>query len=155
MAEQTQVKLKGDALLKEITAPYKKDNIPNFDAGDNVKVNVRIVEGDRSRIQTFEGLVIKKQGGDIEETFTVRKISYGIGVERTFPVHSPAIDSIEVLRRGKVRRAKLNYIRNLSAKDSRIKERRDARTIKQEEAEREARKEAKRAKKAAKKQDKK
>lgn len=125
MNEKTTTKLKGDELLKSITAPYLRDNVPTFDPGDNVKVNVRIIEGDRRRIQVFEGLVIKKQGAGISETFTVRKNSYGVGVERTFPVHSPAIENIEVLRRGKVRRAKLNYIRNLSAKDSRIKERRD------------------------------
>lgn len=125
MNEKQTAKLKGDELLKSITAPYLRDNVPTFDPGDNVKVNVRIIEGERRRIQVFEGLVIKKQGSGISETFTVRKNSYGVGVERTFPVHSPAIENIEVLRRGKVRRAKLNYIRNLSAKDSRIKERRD------------------------------
>jgi large subunit ribosomal protein L19 len=89
-----------------------------------VKVNVRIVEGSRERIQTFEGLVIKRQGEGISETFTVRKVSYGVGVERTFPVNAPTIESIQVVRRGKVRRAKLNYIRSLSAKQARIKERR-------------------------------
>ena len=126
MTEETkQAKLKGDALFNEITKPYLKENVPTFDPGDNVKVNVRIIEGDRQRIQVFEGLVIKRRGQGLSETFTVRKNSYGVGVERTFPIHSPAIDSIEVIRRGKVRRAKLNYIRNLSAKDSRIKERTD------------------------------
>ena len=128
MAEETKhVKLKGDALFNEITKPYLKENIPTFDPGDNVKVNVRIIEGDRQRVQVFEGLVIKRRGTGLSETFTVRKMSYGVGVERTFPIHSPAIDSIDVLRRGKVRRAKLNYIRNLSAKESRIKERTDRR----------------------------
>lgn len=113
--------LKGQALLSAITKKYIKD-VPAFAAGDTVKVAVSIKEGARERIQIFEGLVIKKQGGGISETFTVRKISYGIGVERTFPVHAPTIDHIDVVRRGKVRRANLGYIRNLSAKASRIKE---------------------------------
>ncbi len=116
-------KLKGQALINEITAQYMK-NVVEFRPGDTVKVYVKIVEGDRHRIQLFEGLVIKRQGGGISETFTVRKISYGIGVERTFPVNSPNIDKLEVVKKGKVRRAKLNYIRTLSAKDARIKERR-------------------------------
>ncbi len=116
-------KAKGQALIAEITAKYIKD-VPAFRPGDNVRVHVKIVEGDRHRIQIFEGLVIKRQGGGVSETFTVRKMSYGIGVERTFPVHSPNIDKIEVVRMGKVRRAKLHYIRTLSAKAARIKERR-------------------------------
>lgn len=111
-------------LIKEITAAYMKNDVPEFRPGDTVKVSVKIKEGDRERIQVFEGLVIKKRGGGISETFTVRKISYGVGVERTFPVHAPLVDKIEVMRRGKVRRAKLNYIRKLSAKAARIKERR-------------------------------
>ena len=111
-------------LIKEITAAYMKNDLPEFRPGDTVKVSVKIKEGDRERIQVFEGLVIKKRGGGISETFTVRKISYGVGVERTFPVHAPLVDKIEVMRRGKVRRAKLNYIRKLSAKAARIKERR-------------------------------
>ncbi len=114
---------KGQALINEITAQYLKER-PTFRPGDNVKVFVKIIEGDTHRIQVFEGLVIKRQGAGIGETFTVRKMSYGIGVERTFPLHSPNIDHIEVTRKGKVRRAKLNYIRNLSAKAARIKERR-------------------------------
>lgn len=114
---------KGQALINEITAQYLKER-PAFRPGDNVKVFVKIIEGDTHRIQVFEGLVIKRQGAGIGETFTVRKMSYGIGVERTFPLHSPNIDHIEVTRKGKVRRAKLNYIRNLSAKAARIKERR-------------------------------
>ncbi len=114
---------KGQDLINEITAEYLQDR-PDFRAGDTVKVYVKIVEGETHRIQVFEGLVIKRQGAGISETFTVRKISYGIGVERTFPIHTPSIDHIEVLRHGKVRRAKLHYIRNLSAKASRIKERR-------------------------------
>lgn len=114
---------KGQALINEITAQYLQDR-PNFQAGDTVKVFVKIIEGDTHRIQVFEGLVIKRQGGGIAETFTVRKVSNGVGVERTFPVHSPNIDHIDVVRRGKVRRARLFYIRNLSAKAARIKERR-------------------------------
>jgi|SRR5690554_8050058 len=116
-------KLKGQDLLNKVTESYLKE-VPAFQPGDNVQVNVKIKEGNRERIQMFEGLVIKRQGGGIGETFTVRKISYGVGVERTFPVHAPIIDSIVVTRRGKVRRAKLNYIRTLSAKAARIKEKR-------------------------------
>ena len=111
-------------LIREITAAYMKQDLPEFRPGDTVKVSVKIKEGDRERIQIFEGLVIKKRGGGISETFTVRKNSYGVGVERTFPVHAPLVDKIEVVRKGKVRRAKLNYIRKLSAKAARIKERR-------------------------------
>ena len=111
-------------LIREITAAYMKNDVPEFRPGDTVKVSVKIKEGDRERIQLFEGLVIKKRGGGICETFTVRKNSYGVGVERTFPVHAPLVDKIEVVRKGKVRRAKLNYIRKLSAKAARIKERR-------------------------------
>ncbi len=111
-------------LLREITKEYQKPEVPDFRAGDSVKVSVKIKEGNKERIQVFEGLVIKRQGGGISETFTVRKISYGIGVERTFPVHSPQVEKIDVTRRGKVRRARLFYIRGLSAKQSRIKERR-------------------------------
>lgn len=109
--------------MAEITKQYIKE-VPTFYPGDTVKVYVKIKEGNRERIQLFEGLVIKRQGGGISETFTVRKVSYGIGVERTFPVHTPSIDRIEVSRVGKVRRAKLHYIRTLSAKASRIKEKR-------------------------------
>lgn len=116
-------KLKGQELLAKLTESQLKD-VPEFAAGDTVKVHVKIVEGTRQRIQIFEGLVIKKQGGGISESFTVRKVSYGIGVERTFPVHTPLIEQIEVVKRGKVRRAKLHYIRKLSARASRIKERR-------------------------------
>ena len=116
-------RLKGQALIADITKKYMKE-VPAFRPGDTVKVYVKIVEGPRERIQLFEGLVIKRQGGGISETFTVRKVSYGVGVERTFPVNSPAIDKIEVARKGRVRRAKLNYIRTLSAKAARITERR-------------------------------
>jgi len=111
-------------LLRDITTTYQKPEVPAFRAGDTVKVSVKIKEGNRERTQVFEGLVIKRQGGGISETFTVRKVSYGVGIERTFPIHSPLVEKIDVLRRGKVRRARLFYIRGLSAKQSRIKERR-------------------------------
>ena len=101
-----------------------RNDIPEFRAGDNVRVYVRIKEGDKERIQVFEGLVIGRHGGGISATYTVRKISNGVGVERIFPLHSPMVEKIQVVRLGRVRRAKLNYIRNLSAKAARIKERR-------------------------------
>ncbi len=110
------------ALLDAVTKSYLKADVPNFRPGDNVKVHVRIKEGDRERIQIFEGLVIARRGGGISETYTVRKMSSGIGVERTFPIHTPMVAKIEVLRHGKVRRAKLHYIRHLSARAARIKE---------------------------------
>ena len=116
-------RLKGQALIADITKKYMKE-VPAFRPGDTLKVYVKIVEGTRERIQLFEGLCIKRQGGGISETFTVRKVSYGVGVERTFPVNSPAIDKIEVARKGRVRRAKLNYIRTLSATAARITVRR-------------------------------
>lgn len=109
-------------LVNEITNNQLRDDIPEFRPGCTVKVDVRIKEGDKSRIQVFEGLVISKKGRGIGETFTVRKMSNGVGVERTFPVHSPIIEKITVLRVGKVRRAKLFYLRGLSGKASRIKE---------------------------------
>lgn len=115
--------VKGQALINEITAEYLQ-NRPEFRPGDNVKVYVKIIEGDTHRIQVFEGLVMKMRGAGISQSFTVRKISYGIGVERTFPLHSPIIDHIDVVRKGKVRRAKLGYIRTLSKKAARIDERR-------------------------------
>ncbi len=99
-----------------------KKNIPPFKAGDTVKVHVKIVEGDKSRIQAFQGVVISRQNGGIRETFTVRKISSNIGVERVFPLHSPTLDKIEVITRGQVRRAKLYYLRKLRGKAARIKE---------------------------------
>ena len=112
-------------LINELTQSYLKTDLPEFRAGDNVRVHVRIKEGNRERVQVFEGLVLKRQNGKgISGTFTVRKISFGCGVERTFPLHTPIIEKIEVTRRGKVRRAKLNYIRSSSAKAARIKERR-------------------------------
>ncbi len=110
-------------LIAAITNEYLKNDVPEFRPGDTVRVSVKIREGNRERIQAYEGLVIKRRGGGISETFTVRKISYGIGVERTFPIHTPNIALIEVVRKGRVRRAKLNYIRTLSAKAARIKER--------------------------------
>ncbi|WP_020008669.1 50S ribosomal protein L19 [Salinicoccus albus] len=109
-------------LIHELTKDQLKTDLPNFRPGDTVKVHVRIVEGSRERIQVFEGVVIKRRGGGISETFTVRKVSYGVGVERTFPVHTPKIEKLEVTRRGRVRRAKLYYLRNLRGKAARIKE---------------------------------
>ncbi len=109
-------------LLNSIVKDQLKTDLPEFRPGDTVKVHVRIVEGERERIQLFEGVVIKRQGGGISETFTVRKISYGVGVERTFPVHTPKIEKIDVARRGRVRRAKLYYLRDLRGKAARIKE---------------------------------
>ena len=100
-------------------------DIPGFRPGDTLKVHVRVVEGSRSRIQIFQGVVIRRQGSGARETFTVRKISYGVGVERTFPVHSPSIEKIEVVSRGRVRRAKLYYLRSLRGKRARIRERRE------------------------------
>ena len=112
-------------VIDKINAKYVKNDVPEFRPGDTVKVHVKIKEGDRERIQIFEGLVIGRHGGGISETYTVRKISSGVGVERIFPVHSPMVAKIEVVRLGRVRRAKLNYIRGLSAKSARIKERRN------------------------------
>jgi large subunit ribosomal protein L19 len=104
-----------------------REDLPEFRAGDTVKVHVRVVEGNRERIQVFQGAVIRRQGGGVRETFTVRKVSFGVGVERTFPVHSPVISKIEVVTRGDVRRAKLYYLRDRVGKAAKIKERRDAR----------------------------
>ena len=109
-------------LVNEVTATQLKKDVPEFRSGCTVRVHVKIKEGDKSRIQVFEGLVIARQGGGISDNFTVRKISNGVGVERTFPVHSPIIDKIDVVRKGKVRRNKLFYLRGLSGKASRIKE---------------------------------
>lgn len=110
-------------LLESVVQDQLRTDLPEFKAGDTVKVHVKVVEGSRERIQIFEGVVIRRRGGGISETFTVRKISYGVGVERTFPLHSPRIDKIEVVRRGTVRRAKLYYLRNLRGKAARIRER--------------------------------
>lgn len=109
-------------LVQEITKKQLRNDIPNFKPGDTLKVYVTIKEGDKSRIQLFEGVCISRRGGGISETFTVRKVSYQVGVERTFPIHSPVIDRIEVVKIGKVRRAKLHYLRGLSGKAARIKE---------------------------------
>jgi large subunit ribosomal protein L19 len=103
---------------------YLRSDIPEFRPGDTVKVHVRVVEGNRERVQVFQGVVIRRQNGGLRETFTVRKISFGVGVERTFPVHSPSIAKLEIVSRGKVRRAKLYYLRELRGKKARIKERR-------------------------------
>ena len=111
-------------IISEITKEQLRTDLPDFRPGDTVRVNVKVVEGTRERIQMYEGVVIKRRGGGISETFTVRKISSGVGVERTFPVHTPKIASLEVVRRGKVRRAKLYYLRDLRGKAARIKERR-------------------------------
>ena len=110
---------------EQTTALAKKRKIPEFAPGDTLKVNVKVVEGERTRVQAYEGVCIGRAGGGLNENFTVRKISYGEGVERVFPVHSPLIDSIEVIRRGRVRRAKLYYLRNLRGKSARIVEKQD------------------------------
>lgn len=102
-----------------------RDDVPKFDAGDTIKVMVRVREGEKTRLQAFEGVVIARRGGGVNETFTVRKVSGGVGVERVFPLHSPLWATIDVVRRGRVRRAKLYYLRNLSGKAARIKEKRD------------------------------
>jgi len=109
-------------LIQEITQEQLRTDLPEFRPGDTVRVHVKVVEGNRERIQVFEGVVIKRRGAGISETFTVRKVSYGVGVERTFPVHTPKIAKLEVVRRGKVRRAKLYYLRQLRGKAARIKE---------------------------------
>ena len=111
-------------IISEITKEQLRSDLPTFRPGDTVRVHVKVVEGTRERIQMYEGVVIKRRGGGISETFTVRKISSGVGVERTFPVHTPKIANLEVIRRGKVRRAKLYYLRELRGKAARIKERR-------------------------------
>ncbi|ANU17478.1 50S ribosomal protein L19 [Planococcus maritimus] len=109
-------------IITEITKEQLREDHPAFRPGDTVRVHVKVVEGTRERIQVYEGVVISRRGGGISESFTVRKISYGVGVERTFPVHTPKIAQLEVTRRGKVRRAKLYYLRNLRGKAARIKE---------------------------------
>lgn len=109
--------------LQSVEDPFLKTDVPDFRAGDTVRVHVRVVEGDKERIQVFQGIVIARRGGGTRETFTVRKISSSIGVERIFPVHSPIVDKIEVVRRGKVRRAKLYYLRGRRGKAARIEER--------------------------------
>ncbi|NYI41865.1 50S ribosomal protein L19 [Demequina lutea] len=111
--------------LDGVVADQFRDDMPAFRAGDTVKVHVKVIEGTRSRIQVFQGIVIARQGSGIGETFTVRKVSFGVGVERTFPLHAPTIDTIEVDRRGDVRRAKLYYLRGLRGKAARIREKRE------------------------------
>jgi large subunit ribosomal protein L19 len=112
-------------LIQEIENAAKRTDVPDFRPGDTLKVHVRVTEGSRSRIQIFQGVVIRRQGGGARETFTVRKVSYSVGVERTFPLNSPSIEKIEVVTRGDVRRAKLYYLRDLRGKAARIKEKRD------------------------------
>lgn len=112
--------------LDMIDAASLRSDIPEFRAGDTVKVNVKVVEGNRSRVQAFQGVVISRHGGGIGETFAVRKVSFGVGVERKFPLHAPSIESIEVVSRGIVRRAKLYYLRDLRGKKAKIREKRDA-----------------------------
>jgi large subunit ribosomal protein L19 len=109
-------------IIKNIEAAQLKENVTEFNVGDTVKVYAKIKEGNRERLQAFEGIVIKKQGGSTRATFTVRKTSNGVGVEKTWPLHSPTIDRIDVVRRGKVRRAKLNYLRDRVGKAARVKE---------------------------------
>lgn len=111
--------------LDKVDAASLRSDIPDFRPGDTLKVNVKVVEGNRSRVQVFQGVVIARQGNGVRETFTVRKVSFGVGVERTFPVHSPTLESMEVVTRGDVRRAKLYYLRNLRGKKAKIKEKRE------------------------------
>ena len=108
-----------------VERPFLKDDLPDFTAGDTVKVHVRVVEGERERTQVFEGIVIRRRGSQLSETFTVRKVSFGVGVERTFPIHSPMIAKIEIAARGRVRRAKLYYLRDRIGKKARVRERRE------------------------------
>jgi large subunit ribosomal protein L19 len=112
-------------ILDQVDAPSLRTDVPDFRAGDTVKVHVNIVEGARSRVQVYQGVVIGRSGEGVRETFCVRKVSFQVGVERTFPVHSPVIDHIEIVTRGDVRRAKLYYLRNLRGKKAKIKEKRD------------------------------
>ena len=109
-------------LINNIESEYLKDNLPDIKSGDTVKVNVKVIEGNRERIQTFEGVIITANGAGVNKTITVRKLSFGVGVERIFPVHAPIVDSIEVVRKGKVRRSKLYYLRDRVGKSAKIKE---------------------------------
>lgn len=111
------------SLVRSVAEEHMKDDIPDFRPGDTVRVHVSVVEGNRKRTQVFEGIVIRRRGGGLDETFTVRRVSYGVGVERTFPLHSPRVERIEVVRRGRVRRARLYYLRGLRGKAARIRER--------------------------------
>ena len=112
-------------VLDAIDAASLRKDIPQFRAGDELKIHVRVIEGNKSRLQVFQGIVIRRQGDGIRETFTIRKVSYGVGVERTFPVHTPVIEKIELLKKGDVRRAKLYYLRDLRGKAAKIREKRD------------------------------
>ena len=112
-------------VIDALAASQLRDDVPAFRAGDTIKVHVKVVEGNRSRVQLFQGVVIRAQGSGIGRTFTVRKVSFGVGVERTFPLHSPIFETIEIVTRGDVRRAKLYYLRNLRGKAAKIKERRE------------------------------
>jgi large subunit ribosomal protein L19 len=116
--------------LDELDNASLRSDVPDFRPGDTLDVGVRVVEGNRSRVQHFQGVVIRRQGGGVRETFTVRKVSFGVGVERTFPVHTPVIESIKVVSRGDVRRAKLYYLRELRGKKAKIKEKRDSVPVK-------------------------
>ena len=109
-------------LMRTITQEYLKNDIPAFNVGDTVKVHIKIKEGNRERVQMFEGTVIAKHGGGISETFTVRRVSYGVGVEKTFPLHSPNVEKVDVIRQGVVRRAKLYYLRDRVGKSAKVKE---------------------------------
>jgi len=109
-------------LINNIESEYLKKDLPEFKSGDTVKVNVKVIEGNRERIQTFEGVIIAANGAGVNKTITVRKLSFGVGVERIFPVHAPIVDSIEVVRKGKVRRSKLYYLRDRVGKSAKIKE---------------------------------
>lgn len=111
-------------LIRQIESEQTRSDLPDFSPGDSVRVHVKIVEGARERTQVFEGIVIKRQGGGLRETFTVRRVTYGVGVERTFPLHSPKIERLEIVRYGDVRRAKLYYLRKLTGKAARIREKR-------------------------------
>ena len=111
-------------ILDAVDAVSLRKDIPQFRAGDELKIHVRVIEGNKSRLQVFQGIVIRRQGDGVRETFTIRKVSYGVGVERTFPVHTPVIEKMEVVRRGDVRRAKLYYLRELRGKAAKIRERR-------------------------------
>ena len=113
-------------IIDEIDKASMRDDIPEFGPGDTLDVHVKVIEGSKERVQVFKGVVIRRQGGGVRETFTVRKVSFGVGVERTFPINSPIFETIEVVTRGDVRRAKLYYLRNLRGKAAKIKERREA-----------------------------
>ena len=129
MSVKGKILMSVNPLIAKITESQLRNDIPDFRAGDSVRVHARIVEGSRERIQIFEGVVIKRRGEGISETYTVRKISNGIGVERTFPLHTPRVDKIEVTRHGRVRRAKLYYLRALHGKAARIPERRRSQMV--------------------------